>query len=261
MAVMPLYYFDGGLIKQSTVDVEATDLSLAAHLAETDPFVHSAAAISEASTVGAGNVEDALSALDADKASSSAVDTALALKADQSELDALDTLVKMVSSAVSTTNINNTTSESDLISFTLPANTLGGNGDLLVVESGGDILANSGSPTFTWKVKSGTIVLATPAAAMTISANQRRWKLRVVIHRTAVGAQTIEATLTISQAIATTQFNLIDTAHTWVGHVSDIAATNFGVDSTIAFTITMSVANANNRVRRYGYSAHKIAAA
>jgi hypothetical protein len=183
------------------------------------------------------------------------------IKESSIDIEALDTRVRMVSSAVSTTNINNTTAESDLISFTLPANTLGGNGDMLIVESGGDILANSGSPTFTWKVKSGTIVLATPAAAMTINAQQRRWKLRVVIHRTALGAQTIEATLTISQAVATTQFNVIDTAHTWVGHISDITGTDFGADATIAFTVTMSVANANNRVRRYGYSAHKIAAA
>jgi hypothetical protein len=212
-----------------------TSAELDAHLAETDPSVHTAAKVDSASTVGQGDVEADLDWLHANTAA--------------------NTITNGYSSSFSTVNKNTTTAEEDLISFTLAGGALSDE-DMLVVECSGDILANSGSPTFTWKFKNDTNVLDTPAAAMTTSANDRRWKLRAVIRRTSSSSQSISANLQISQAIATTDWNLVDTSHDWVGNRVDISTTDFTAASTISFTVQMSVSNANNRVRMYGYNAY-----
>lgn len=207
------------------------------HINETDPYVHSAVKVSYDGTVSAADVQGAIDALNSGKASATPV-----------------------SESGTTVNKNTTTAEENLISFTLPGGTLSSDGGMVVIEASGDILANSGSPTFTWKFKNGTVTLDTPATAMTTSANMRRWKLRAAIRRTTANSQSVGAILSISQAIATTSWNLADSAHSWVGNVSDIAATNFTSDSTVAFTVTMSVSNASDRVRMYGYTAYKVPA-
>jgi hypothetical protein len=231
-----------------------TAAALQDHLDEVDPIVHSASKIYSAASVGSGTVEGDLNALNSVKADASAVATADALKVNVA--DAID-----VSSSVTSVNQNNITINTDvnMFSFTLPANTLSTNGDMLIIDAEGDMLANSGTPTFTWKIKNGTVVLSTPAVSPAVSANQRRWILRVRIRRTSsVAAQSIAAKLLISQATATTQWNLFDTGLCFAGHLLDSAATDFASAMTISFTVAMSVQNANNRFRMYAYEAYKV---
>jgi hypothetical protein len=234
----------------------ATAAALQDHLDEVDPIVHSASKIYSAASVGSGTVEGDLNALNSAKADSTAVATVDALK-----LNIADAI--MVSSSPTTVNLNTVTINTDtnLISFSLPANTLAANGDVLIIECDGDLLVNSGTPTFTWKLKVGTPTLATPAVSPAVSANQRRWLLRARIRRTTSASQAITAKLFISQAIATTQWNVVDTALCFVGSLTDLAATDFTGAITIAFTVAMSVSNANDRIRMYGYNAYKVRAA
>lgn len=225
----------------STGDI-ADLLGVSAHIAETDPYVHTATHIAYDGTVAAADVQGALDALDAGKVSSTSLNTRLAA----------------VSMSGTTVNKNNSSAEETLFSFTLPGNTLQSAGEILVVEASGDILANSGTPTFTWKFKSGTPTVDTPADPLSVSANLRAFKLRAVIRRTTnVNSQVIGVILTIGAA-GTQKAQLADKSY--VGNLTDIAATDFAAGTTIGFTVQMSVANANNRVRMYGYTATKVPA-
>lgn len=244
-----VYVVVGGVSKKTTVGalVNATSpAALVSHLTQSDPFVHTADKIASASTVGQGDVEADLSRLNASKA----------------DVGTLLTGTRIPGSTITpTVNVNNVTTEANLFSFTLPANTLKSDGDMLAIEAGGDILANSGAPTFTWKMKAGAAVLATPATAIAVSTNQRRWKLRSVIRRTTVGSVGIESQLLISQAIATTQWNVFDPLLCYVGNLTDFASLiQFDLDATIAFSVQMSVQSTNNRVRMYGYTPYKVIA-
>lgn len=221
-----------------TVYSAASGNALTAHLTETNPFEHTAGSIQTT----LGNVQNDLDALDEQKADNSAVDAAL----------------KAVSSSPTTVNRNTSVSEETLFSFSMPSGTLTSDGSALIVEASGDILANSGSPTWMWKLKSGTVVLDSPATAMAINANLRRWKLLFTILRTTVASQVLTATLFVSNPTATTDFNTIDPLHCFVGNTTDFAATDFGAAITIAFTVQMSVSNINNRTRMYGYNARKV---
>ena len=210
---------------------------LIAHINETDPIAHTASRIQ--STLG--NVQTDLDDLDANKVDNSALNATL----------------KAIASSGTTINKNTTATEQDLFSFTLPANSLAQDGDMLLIDAAGDILANSGAPTWTWKIKNGAVILDTPASAVAINSNQRRWKLVVSIIRLTGVSQSIAATLFVSQASANV-FALTDPLHSWVGDVTNFANTDFSQPSIISFTVQMSVSNANNRTRMYGYNARKV---
>jgi hypothetical protein len=245
---------DGDLLTRAAgVPARITRASLAADTA------FGANNIVSASTVAQGNVEADLSWLKANTVGTAAVGTAagnLAVLGTGGKWpDSL--LPSQVSGSGTTVNINNLATEQNLISFTLPAGLMASNGDLLIVEAGGDILANSGSPTFTWKFKNGTVTADSPADALTISASLRPWKLRAIIRRTTnSSSQAIELTLVIGNPGTT---KMMGADKSYVGDITDFAATDFTTASTVVFTITMSVANANNRVRMYGYNAYRVA--
>jgi hypothetical protein len=218
----------------------ASKNQLNAHINETNPFEHTAGKIQTTLS----NVQNDLDSLDELKADNSAVESSL----------------RAVSSSTTTVNVNTSVTESNLLSFTLAGGVLGRDGDMLIIEAAGDILANSGAPTWIWKLKSGTVIMDSQATAMAINANLRRWKLVATILRTTVGSQILSASLLISLPTATTEFNAIDPLHTFVGNFTDFTSTDFNGNMTVAFTVQMSVSNANNRTRMYGYNARKVRA-
>jgi len=218
----------------------ASKNQLDAHIAEVNPFEHTASKIQSTD----GNVQSDLDALDANKADNAGMEAAL----------------RAVSSSPNTININTAVAESNLLSFTLAGGVLARDGDMIIIEAAGDVLANSGSPTWLWKFKSGAIVMDTPATAMAISGNLRRWKFIATILRTTVASQIMSASLLVSLPVATTDFNAIDPLHTFVGNLTDFAATDFNGNTVIALTVQMSVSSSANRTRMYGYNARKVRA-
>lgn len=212
------------------------------HVTEVDPYVHTAAKVSYSGTVGTPDVASALDQLDSDKADASALPTEF---------------TRMLSSSATTVNKNTTLVEETLLTFNVPVNFMDTDGDLLVLESSGDILANNGSPTFTWKFKSSTVVIDTPADALALSASLRRFKLRVAIRRLGANSQAISFDLSISLPGANVA---MPSDKHYVGQFTDISVVNWGAITALTFTVQMSTSNANDRVRLYGYDAYKIPA-
>lgn len=216
--------------------------ALTAHVSGTDPIAHEADKVGYSGTVSAADVAGALDALDANKVG----------------VGTIPELTRMIAGSPFTVNKNTTVAEETLLTFSLGANVLDGDGDFLVIEASGDILANNGTPSFAWKLKNGLVVIDTPADPLAVSANQRRWKLRAAIRRQADTVQDLSMQLDISQP-GTTFAMPIDKSY--VGNIAAISNTDFSVASAVTFTVQMSgtgASSANNRVRMYGFSAYKV---
>lgn len=110
--------------------------------------------------------------------------------------------VILLDSKVSTTTVNNTTTETDLFSSTLPAFALEVANRSVRLKLAGEFLNNTGgADTLVIRVKIGTTtLLATVALSLAASANRRKWFLEAEIISTAADTQRARGTLHISDA-------------------------------------------------------------
>ncbi len=157
------------------------------------------------------------------------------------------TVVKLTSK-LSTTTVNNTVTETDLVNFDVPANGLEIVGHSIRVIASGEFLNNTGgADTVTFRVKLGaTTMLATAALSFNASANRRKWFAEINLLAEAEDTQRMTGTLLVSDA----------DADSFADHGTDgQAATGYGTaaevtSAALTFKITgqLGTANANLEV-------------
>lgn len=111
------------------------------------------------------------------------------------------TVIKLTSK-LSTTTVNTTTTETDLVNFDVPANGLEIAAHSIRVVAAGEFLNNTGgADTVQFRVKLGaTTLLATAALSFNASANRRKWRMEIDILAEAEDLQRVSGTLEISDA-------------------------------------------------------------
>ena len=135
-------------------------------------------------------------------------------------------------------SVSNTTTETTLMSFTLPANELAAGQVLHLRASGIFSTASSGAENLTFKVKADSTVLGSLLQAQVASLTNQGWTVDInVICVTAGSGGTVEGQGTV---IASTVAGLMANSAT--------IALSTTVSHTISVTATMSVANAGNSV-------------
>lgn len=140
-------------------------------------------------------------------------------------------------------NIASTAAETTLYTFSIPANTLGANGSL-VLELGGDYQNTSGSNRdLTLRVKfGGTTLFSDIRSGLTSTAALAAWKLTLTLQNlNATNAQHLNGRWSLSgRAAATTGLGDIDAADTFAGTIAS-EGTDPTIDTTSAQTLEVSV--------------------
>jgi hypothetical protein len=136
-----------------------------------------------------------------------------------------------------TTDINTTASETDLLNYTVPGGSMCVNGQVKFL-IWGYLLANSGSPTYTFKIKLGTTVLITYVTG-SFGASATKMPFRIegeVTNKNATNAQAGNVKIYITDTTPTTNTFMRDSEG------SDTTK-DTTVDQVLQVTVTMSVNN------------------
>ncbi len=111
------------------------------------------------------------------------------------------TVIKLTSK-LSTTTVNNTVTETDLVNFDVPANGLELDGHSIRVIASGEVLNDTGgADTIQFRVKLGaTTMLATATLSFNASANRRKWFMEIDLLAETEDAQRVAGILFVSDA-------------------------------------------------------------
>lgn len=145
--------------------------------------------------------------------------------------------------------VSNTTTETNLLSFTIPAGAAAG--DLYILRATGDVLQNGLACNYTWRLKLGaTTVFVSPTAAAGSDSARKSWRLEVFIYIVGTSSQKLDAFLFGGLAPATTWMSYLGGGGTTLmlqGY--NTAAEDMTVNKNIIFTVQMGTASANADVR------------
>jgi len=156
--------------------------------------------------------------------------------------------VSTASQSGTTNDINTTSAETDMLNYTLAGDSLCVNGSIEFKVTG-YILANSGSPTYTFKIKfGGTTMYQGVTAAFGASATKIPFRIEgEIFNKNATNAQGCSASVEINDTTATTTgIGDIGSAGTVVVPVDSEGADttkDTTIDQAVQITVTMSVNN------------------
>ncbi len=176
----------------------------------------------------------------------------LAVNAAATALEYVQPGVSILDRDLDQVTVSNTTTETSIYSFSIPANTLGATGGIRL-SLGGDGLNNDPLGTGTLKVRvklGGVTVLVTEAMDLTNSADAFKLALQVWLLNSATGAQKWSAKLDINTGPASFTASLGDAVFAFhaVGHVSSSIDTTSA--QTLDITVEWSAASTNHSLSK-----------
>jgi hypothetical protein len=153
-------------------------------------------------------------------------------------------------------DVVNTTTETNLFSYTIPANTLRG-GDRLLIRAAGSIRnASAGAVTYRWRLKLGaTTLLDSGTVSIATDANRRRWVFDGELVPVSTAAVHADARMSYS---AGSTADWAPSGGNQIGSTLTAAAEDLTADKALVLTVTLGTASANAEQKLESYLIQRV---